>query len=69
MLQVSDVKGLGVAEESRVETLKVEAKAAKQPEADVVKAAYHKTEEERLIKSGMRGVLPVSSLRNLATAC
>jgi hypothetical protein len=53
VLRTDDVKGLSSVEEGRVETLKLEAKAAKQPEADIVKEACNKAEVTRLVKAGM----------------
>jgi hypothetical protein len=53
ILRTSNIKGLSVAEKSRVETLKLEAKAAKQPEADLIKAVYTKVEVAKLVGSGM----------------
>ncbi|MDD5277860.1 MAG: hypothetical protein PHR16_17525 [Methylovulum sp.] len=52
ILKTSDVRGLTAAEEARVETLKIEAKAAKQPEADTVKAAHNSAEISRLMSKG-----------------
>lgn len=53
ILKTADIKGLTPTEESRIETLKIEAKAAKQPEADVIKAACNKTAIDGLISQGV----------------
>ncbi|UOA10263.1 hypothetical protein [Methylobacter sp. S3L5C] len=53
ILKASDIRGLTTSELSRVETLKLEAKALKQPEADIVKAASNKKDVDRLIKTGI----------------
>lgn len=52
-LKTSDVRGISITEESRVETLKIEAKAAKQPEADIIKAACNKAAIAGLISQGV----------------
>lgn len=52
ILETSIVRGLTAAEESRVEILKIEAKTAKQPEADTVKAAHNGAEISRLMSKG-----------------
>jgi hypothetical protein len=53
ILKTSEVKGLSDAEKSRVETLKLEAKAAKQPEADIIKCVHTKVEVARLVSTGV----------------
>lgn len=64
ILKTSDINGLTTAEESRIETLKIEAKALKQPDADIVKAACNKSEIARLISTGISKHVALEQVTN-----
>lgn len=53
ILKTSSIRGLTSAEEIRVEALKSEAKAAKQPDADIIKSTSNKIEVARLMSTGV----------------
>ena len=53
VLKTSDVRGLSVTEEAKVEELKAVVRAATKPEADIINAAHSKSEVSRMVKSGM----------------
>ena len=59
-----NIKGLSDSEENRIESLKQDAKAEKQPEADIIKGVQTKIEVARLVSIGVNKSIALEQVKN-----
>lgn len=59
-----NIKSLSDSEENRIESLKQDAKAEKQPEADIIKGVQTKVEVARLVSIGVNKSLALEQVKN-----